>query len=54
MAIKLILNENIAKMVIFLLKIGYTVPIVYSNLGYSGRASYSDLKPCDEPPSVHK
>ena len=31
-----------------------TVPIVYSNLGYSGRAAYSDLKPRDEPPSVHK
>ena len=31
-----------------------TVSIGYSNLGYSGRAAYSDLKPCDEPPSVHK
>ena len=31
-----------------------TVPIVYSNLGYSGRAAYSDLNPRDEPPSVQK
>ena len=31
-----------------------TVPIGYSNLGYSGRAAYSDLNPRDEPPSVHK
>ena len=31
-----------------------TVPIGYSNLGYSGPAAYSDLKPRDEPPSVHK
>ena len=32
----------------------YTVPIGYSDLGYSGRAAYSDLKPCDGPPSQHK
>ena len=31
-----------------------TVPIGYSDLGYSGRAAYSDLKPCDGPPSQHK
>ena len=38
----------------FRFKIKNTVPIVYSNLGYSGRAAYSDLNPCDGPPSVHK
>ena len=32
----------------------YTVPIGYGNLGYSGRAVYSDLNRRDEPPSVHK
>ena len=32
----------------------HTVPIGYSDLGYSGRAAYSDLKPCDGPPSQHK
>ena len=32
----------------------YTVPIGYSDLGYSGRAAYSDLNPRDEPPSVRK
>ena len=26
----------------------------YSNLGYSGRASYSDLNPSDEPPQILK
>ena len=31
-----------------------TVPILYSNLGYSGRAAYSNLNPCDGPPSVHE
>ena len=31
-----------------------TVPIGYSNLGYSGRAAYSDLNPCDGPPLLHK
>ena len=31
-----------------------TVPIGYSDLGYSGRAGYSDRNPCDGPPSVHK
>ena len=31
-----------------------TVPIGYSDLGYSGRAAYSDLNPCDEPPSLNK
>ena len=31
-----------------------TVPIGYSDLGYSGRAAYSDLNPCDEPLSLHK
>ena len=31
-----------------------TVPFGYSNLGYSGRAAYSDLNPRDGPPSVHK
>ena len=30
------------------------MPIVYSNLGYSGRAAYSDLNPCDGPQSKHK
>ena len=33
---------------------GNTVPIGYSDLGYSGRAVYSDLNPRDELPSVHK
>ena len=31
-----------------------TVAIGYSNLGYSGRAAYSDLKPRDGHPSVRK
>ena len=31
-----------------------TVPIGYSDLGYSGRAAYSNLKPCDGPPLQHK
>ena len=31
-----------------------TVSIGYSNLGYSGRAAYSDLNPRDGLPSVHK
>ena len=30
-----------------------TVPIGYSNLGYSGRAAYNDLNPRDGPPSLH-
>ena len=31
--------------IIIIIIIAYTVPIGYSDLGYSGRAAYSDLKP---------
>ena len=35
-------------------RIQNTVPAGFCNLGYSGRAGFSDQQGCDGPPSVHK